>query len=237
MSSPRDGSLRSWKEVMNRAEIEQAIGQFSWHHTIHLGEGIYTPGQRSDEYLRRKLDIMQIPEDLSGISVLDIGCNEGFFCIEAKRRGASRILAVDKNKHAAMRFSLVKKVLNHDIEFRLVGVDEIDKKSVGTFDMVLLLSVFHHLRYPFLALDKIASVTNKVVVMEVYVIGTDSSVDYPVMTRAFGKTGKIRLLPDRRFLTEMLQDAGFRKVEVLGRTSRRKFEGIPTERIVLKAYK
>jgi tRNA (mo5U34)-methyltransferase len=33
-----------------------------------------------------------IPEDLSGKSVLDIGCNGGFYAIEMKRRGADRVL-------------------------------------------------------------------------------------------------------------------------------------------------
>lgn len=34
---------------------------------------------------------------LKGLSVLDIGCNEGFFCIEALRQGATRIVGIDKS--------------------------------------------------------------------------------------------------------------------------------------------
>ena len=33
-----------------------------------------------------------IPADLSGKSVLDIGCNGGFYSIQMKRRGAARVL-------------------------------------------------------------------------------------------------------------------------------------------------
>lgn len=35
-----------------------------------------------------KLDGIKLPADLTGKSVLDLGCNEGFFSLEAKRRGA-----------------------------------------------------------------------------------------------------------------------------------------------------
>lgn len=63
---------------MNRDEIEQAIKQFKWHQTIPLGDGIYTPGERSYEYLVKKLNMMQLAEDLSDDSLLDIGCSGGF---------------------------------------------------------------------------------------------------------------------------------------------------------------
>jgi SAM-dependent methyltransferase len=32
---------------------------------------------------------------LQGMSVLDLGCNEGFFCLEALRQGASRVVGID----------------------------------------------------------------------------------------------------------------------------------------------
>ena len=36
-----------------------------------------------------------LPADLSGKTVLDIGCNGGFYSIEMKRRGAARVLGID----------------------------------------------------------------------------------------------------------------------------------------------
>ncbi len=36
-----------------------------------------------------------IPADLSGATVLDVGCNGGFYSIEMKKRGASRVLGID----------------------------------------------------------------------------------------------------------------------------------------------
>ena len=39
-----------------------------------------------------------IPADLNGKSVLDIGCNGGFYSIEMKRRGADRVVGIDSDE-------------------------------------------------------------------------------------------------------------------------------------------
>ena len=224
---------------MDTAELKQAIQQFTWYQSIHLGGGFYTPGKRSPEYLQWKLQMMQLPEDLSGKSVLDIGCNEGFYAIEAKRRGASRVIVVDKRESAASKFSLVKKVLNHDIEFHQLDVCQMDESILGTFDVVLFLAVFHHLKYPFVAMDKLASVTSGVAIMEVPVIDTESSLDSAIMVRGHSRKGRLRLIPNRQFLIEMLQRAGFREIEMLGSHSRQRYPNTPadSEKLFLKAYK
>jgi SAM-dependent methyltransferase len=36
------------------------------------------------------------PTPLHGLSVLDLGCNEGFFCMEAVRQGATRVVGIDR---------------------------------------------------------------------------------------------------------------------------------------------
>ena len=36
-----------------------------------------------------------MPADLTGKTVLDIGCNGGFYSLEMKRRGAARVLGID----------------------------------------------------------------------------------------------------------------------------------------------
>ena len=183
--------------------------------------------------------MMQVPEDLSGWSVLDVGCNEGFFAIEAKKRGAARVLGIDKRSEAAARFSLVKEFLGCDIEFRVMDVYDVSQETVEPADMVLFLSVLHHLKHPQLALDKIASVTTKVAIMEVPVIDTECGQDRCILARGFSNKGRTRLFPDRQFLLEMLGASGFRDVQIMGSHSRRRYSGTPAEveKLVLKAYK
>ena len=224
---------------MNLSDVQQEIQKHRWYHSIPLGNGLFTPGKRSYEYLASRLHMMQLQEDLSGWSVLDVGCNEGFFAIEAKKRGATRVVGIDKRSEAAVRFSLVKELLGYELEFQVMDVYDVSPDTVEPADMVFFLSVLHHLKHPQLALDKIASVTTQVAIMEVAVIDTDCGQDSCILARGFSNKGRTRLFPDRQFLREMLGASGFRDIQILDSHSRRRYSGTPAEaeKLILKAYK
>lgn len=54
-------------------------------------------GQSGASDSAQKLKCLGLPERLDGLSVLDLGCNEGFFCIDALKRGAARVTGIDAN--------------------------------------------------------------------------------------------------------------------------------------------
>ncbi len=217
------------------------IGQYRWYHSIPLGDGSFTPGKRSYEHLSEKLNMMRLPIDLTGCSLLDIGCNEGFYAIEAWRRGASPVLGLDnqQRKDVAAKFALIKTVLGHGADFREWDVEDTGAETPGSFDIVLFLSVFHHLKYPFYALDRVASLTGRMAIMELVVADTMTVDETPQLLRGFGHKGKLRLIPNRPFLMEMLRWSGFHDLEVLGTHSRRRYEGLPVEaeKVMLRASK
>jgi tRNA (mo5U34)-methyltransferase len=93
-----------------------------------------------------------IPDDLSGRSVLDIGCNGGFYSIEMKRRGARRVVGIDHDGDYLAQAKFAAEVLGLDIEFRQLSV--FDVALLGErFDVVIFMGVLYHLRHPLLALD------------------------------------------------------------------------------------
>jgi tRNA (mo5U34)-methyltransferase len=95
-----------------------------------------------------------LPQDLSGKTVLDIGCNGGFYSIEMKRRGAARVLGIDHDDTYLAQARFAAETCGLDIEFRRLEV--YDVAALGeTFDLVLFLGVLYHLRHPLLALDLI----------------------------------------------------------------------------------
>lgn len=57
----------------------------------------------------------QIPKDLKGKNVLDIGTLEGYFSFLAEKRGANRVLAIDNVEQEG--FHLVKKMLKSKVFF------------------------------------------------------------------------------------------------------------------------
>lgn len=93
-----------------------------------------------------------IPADLTGKSVLDIGCNAGFYSIEMKRRGAARVVGIDSDPKYLAQARFAAEVLQVEIEFRELDVYHIAELR-ERFDLVLFMGVLYHLRHPLLALD------------------------------------------------------------------------------------
>jgi tRNA (mo5U34)-methyltransferase len=135
-------------------ERAEALGP--WFHNIDL-KGVQTaPGHFLGDFpaVKWHLFASAIPQDLAGSTVLDIGCNGGFYSIEMKRRGAARVLGIDTDCDYLEQARFAADVLDLDIEFRELSVYGIG--SLGErFDLVLFMGVLYHLRHPLLALDLI----------------------------------------------------------------------------------
>lgn len=127
-----------------------------WFHNLRL-RGIQTaPDHFLGDYPEVKFANFRntIPESLSGKTVLDIGCNAGFYSLEMKRRGAERVLGIDTDDHYLRQARFAAEVENIDIEFRQMAVWDI--AALGEkFDFVIFMGVLYHLRHPLLALDLI----------------------------------------------------------------------------------
>jgi tRNA (mo5U34)-methyltransferase len=142
---------RSAADIRGRAE---ALGP--WFHNMDLGGGVWTaPGHFLGDYPGVKFRGFAhvLPEDLGGKTVLDIGCNGGFYAIEMKRRGAARVLGIDFDDDYLAQARFAAETLGHrDIEFRRMSVYDVG--SLGEqFDLVVFMGVLYHLRHPLLALD------------------------------------------------------------------------------------
>jgi tRNA (mo5U34)-methyltransferase len=141
----------------NRDEIAARIQSLGpWFHNIELGGVATAPEHYLGDYPRNKWRQFNhaLPVDLSGASVLDIGCNGGFYAIEMKRRGAERVLGIDFDQDYLDQAEFAAEVNGLDIEFRQLSVYEVASLQ-ERFDIVLFLGVLYHLRHPLLALDLI----------------------------------------------------------------------------------
>jgi tRNA (mo5U34)-methyltransferase len=142
---------------LSRDEIRRRVEALGpWFHNLDL-EGVQTaPGHFLGDYPAVKWQhfAAAIPQDLSGRSVLDIGCNGGFYAIEMKRRGAARVLGVDCDEEYLAQARFAAEISGCDIEFRRLSVYDVG--AIGErFDVVLFMGVLYHLRHPLLALDLI----------------------------------------------------------------------------------
>lgn len=151
MSSTFDPPALSREEIARRI---QALGP--WFHNLKLA-GIETaPDHFLGDYpaIKSKCFWHAVAPELLGRSVLDIGCNAGFYSIAAKRAGASRVLGIDTDPDYLAQARFAAKVCDLDIEYRQQSV--YDVAALGErFDVVLFLGILYHLRHPLLALDLI----------------------------------------------------------------------------------
>ncbi|MFN2621649.1 MAG: DUF1698 domain-containing protein [Chthoniobacterales bacterium] len=147
-----------------------------WFHRIDLGDGIFTKTEsvmgEPVDHPRETWEVVQqcLPADLKGKSVLDVGCNSGFYCVEAKRRGAQRVLGVDGQRQHIRQALFVRKVLGLDLEFRRFSVYDLDPATVGVFDITLALGLVYHLKHLVLALERLYDVTRGSLVVETAII-------------------------------------------------------------------
>jgi tRNA (mo5U34)-methyltransferase len=136
------------------AERIRALGP--WFHNLVL-DGIPTaPDHFLGDYPAQKFRrfASALPHDLRGQTVLDIGCNAGFYAFEMKRRGAARVVAVDSDPRYLAQARLASQVLGLEIELRELDVYRVAELG-ERFDLVLFMGVLYHLRHPLLALDRL----------------------------------------------------------------------------------
>lgn len=128
------------------------LGQ--WFHNIDLGGVRTAPHHFLGDYPAVKWRAFRhaLPDDLTGRTVLDVGCNGGFYAIEMKRRGADRVVAIDSDPRYLAQARFAAKTLGVEIEFDQLSVYDVGRLG-EQFDLVLFMGVFYHLRHPLLALD------------------------------------------------------------------------------------
>lgn len=136
-------------------ELQRRIARLGpWFQNMEIG-GIQTaPDHFLGDYPAFKWKGFQhvIPQDLQGRSVLDIGCNAGFYSLEMKRRNAGRVLGIDSDARYLEQARFAAEQSRFDIEFRQMSVYDVG--ALGErFDLVIFMGVLYHLRHPLLALD------------------------------------------------------------------------------------
>jgi tRNA (mo5U34)-methyltransferase len=153
-------------------DLRKRVAALRWYHTIDLGGGVVTAGVDDTP---RRLARLDLPPSLEGRTVLDIGAWDGFFSFECERRGAARVVAADYYSWRGGGwgtkdgFQLAREALHSRVEDVEIDVMDLSPERVGTFDVVLFLGVLYHLRHPLLGLERVASVTRGLLIIETVV--------------------------------------------------------------------
>jgi len=218
--------------IVDSDQIARRLAELGeWFHNIDLNGTKTAPHHFLGDYpsIKWRQFSHAIPADLTGRTVLDIGCNGGFYSIEMKRRGADRVVGIDWDERYLRQARFAAEVTGYDIEFRRMSV--YDVAALGErFDVVLFMGVLYHLRHPLLALDLLHEhATRDLLVFQSMLRGSPVvypvASDYPISeTDVFSRPGYPLLhfvereyshdhtnwwLPNRAAAEAMLRSAGY----------------------------
>jgi tRNA (mo5U34)-methyltransferase len=140
-----------------------------WFHNLHLLDGRLTaPEHPLGDFPACKWRELapSLPEDLTGWSALDIGCNAGFYSFELARRGA-HVVGIDSDEHYLRQARWARSLfrLEDCVDLRRLDVYHLGRLGRG-FDLVLFMGVLYHLRHPLLALDLVAEHVEGLLVLQ-----------------------------------------------------------------------
>ena len=188
LESDMDLPKKSAATLPTEDQIRAGLAEIdSWYHVIELGHGIVTPGAFD---MRKYLHHYPIPEDMSGMRVLDVGASNGYFALEFAKRGAAEVIALDlpgwedhdwsprQRRVLADRPADESERVDHSIfsgaldlsiranEFvdvirpQALTIYQISPERLGMFDFVFSGSMLMHVRDPLAALHAIRTVVN-----------------------------------------------------------------------------
>jgi tRNA (mo5U34)-methyltransferase len=138
-----------------------------WHHDFEILPGVRTHGSYDPARLWNEL---QLPSDMSGMSLADVGASNGYFSFQARQRGA-RVAAFDFRHKDNSGFGLVQYINGiTDIEHHQINVLDLTPEKFGQFDIVLALGLLYHVCDPYRALANCAALSRSRLLIESYCI-------------------------------------------------------------------
>jgi tRNA (mo5U34)-methyltransferase len=183
-----------------------------WHHKFEIFPGVFTPGTYGCEAVLKRL---QLPEDLSGARVLDIGSCDGFFSMVCASRGAD-VTALDYASRTGTGFAVMEEITGLRMRHIQDNLWNLADHNLGTFDIVLFLGVLYHLPDPYRGMCIVANHCGKHLYLETACEDVEvdgKPVDKPLMEFTPDKSwdGDITNFwrPNPACLRAMVEDAEF----------------------------
>lgn len=147
---------------MTKDDLQAAVDAVPyWYHRIELPHGIVTPG-----WAPLDASAYRIPDDLTGKLVLDVGAWDGYWSIEASRRGAKFVCALENFSDTIggetnadrqpkwHNLNLCVDALNiGNVEMIEGDIENVSESDPPRADVIFCFGVLYHLKNPLRALE------------------------------------------------------------------------------------
>jgi 2-polyprenyl-3-methyl-5-hydroxy-6-metoxy-1,4-benzoquinol methylase len=227
--SPRSG--------LTEEEVAKRVKDYFWHYPFKFGEvfveadDLHFKGLRGRHY-QRYFHIMPpllslLGGSLSSRSVLEIGCNAGFWSIQARRAGARSVLGLDFGSRNVEQANFIRDVIGLDgLEYRVMNAYEVSKEALGEFDVTFFLGLLYHVDKPIEALERLYAVTRGVAVIDTTLARSDVADGVPMLrlqddfVHDQNASNRIAFVPSKNAVPLLLKHVGFREVFWIRNASR-----------------
>lgn len=171
---------------MQDSEMIEKINSFPrWHYQFNLN-GYLTPIHDKTKINRHKerkkyfFDpvVKLLGGDLSGKRVLDLGCNAGFWSLQAIESGCEFVVGIDGRKMHIDQANLVfeaKNIESSRYQFIEADVFDVNYEELGEFDIVLYLGLMYHINKPIELMEKISIVNSDLLIIDTGISTIDGS--------------------------------------------------------------
>jgi tRNA (mo5U34)-methyltransferase len=133
-----------------------------WYHKFEIYPGVVTPGVYDPSGTLKELNL---PQDMAGMRILEIGPADGYFTKMMSARGAS-VVAVDYAARDFYGFATMEKLSGRSFEFHQCNIFDLPSLNLGSFDLIICLGVLYHLPDPLRGLCAISCVPTKAFILE-----------------------------------------------------------------------
>ena len=162
-----------------------------------------------------KLENLGIPKKLENKSVLDLGCNEGFYCFECERRGA-RCVGIEKDLYWYNQALKRKNEFGSFVNFINQSWDQLPTINYK-FDIVIFLAAFHYIKDS--QLEVLTNVYNKLknegmLILEIGILGKNEG-EF-LVENVKRPAGDICQFTNKFTIEKLLHDAGFDEIQYHG---------------------
>ena len=191
--------------------------------SIPFASGVY-PSSKKGVLTYQMLDQVQLPQDMKGKSVLELGASDCFYSFECMARGAEKVTAAEsfywEDADGLKKLELLKKHFGYDVGHLITDANKLTVDDVGQYDITLALGLFYHLRDPFLFFRNMRKITKdrlilsgrtvQIEIADPFLEGEQSASFSIMSNKSYGKW-----TPNTQCLVDMLLAAGFNDVEVV----------------------
>ena len=130
------------------------------YQSFELASGAATEGHD-----RSYINELAFDGGMDGQSILDIGCNLGYFCIQGLRRNAASATGIDPDRTSIRQAREIARLSGLSPEYVCGDFEDWDLQG-RSFDTVLCLNVLHHLYDPVGAIRKMIRHARRRIVIE-----------------------------------------------------------------------